>query len=100
MFRNPDRNISCRNRKISTAVFVDGYFFFKPVQIIVEIVPCILNSHFHGFFVRVFVTQNHRATGVFFITFAISAQIQKGKLPQSAKDALKGGPAVLAGHAS
>src|ERR687888_243433 len=33
-----------------------------------------------------------------FITFAISAQIQKGKLPQSAKDALKGGPAVLAGE--
>jgi LCP family protein required for cell wall assembly len=33
-----------------------------------------------------------------FITFAISAQIQKGKLPQSAKDALKGGPAVLAGQ--
>ena len=32
-----------------------------------------------------------------FITFAISAQIQKGKLPQSAKDALKGGPAVLPG---
>ncbi len=33
-----------------------------------------------------------------FITFAISAQIQKGKLPQSAKNALKGGPAVLAGQ--
>jgi LCP family protein required for cell wall assembly len=33
-----------------------------------------------------------------FIAFAISAQIQKGKLPQSAKDALKGGPAVLAGQ--
>ncbi len=33
-----------------------------------------------------------------FITFAISAQIQKGKLPQSAKEALKGGPAVLAGQ--
>src|SRR4051795_7385579 len=33
-----------------------------------------------------------------FITFAISAQIQKGKLPQSAKDALKGGPAGLAGQ--
>jgi LCP family protein required for cell wall assembly len=33
-----------------------------------------------------------------FITFAISAQIQKGKLPQSAKDALKGGPAVLLGQ--
>jgi LCP family protein required for cell wall assembly len=33
-----------------------------------------------------------------FITFAISAQIQKGKLPQSAKDALSGGPAVLAGQ--
>jgi LCP family protein required for cell wall assembly len=33
-----------------------------------------------------------------FITFAISAQIQKGKLPQSAKDALAGGPAVLAGQ--
>ena len=33
-----------------------------------------------------------------FISFAISAQIQKGKLPQSAKDALKGGPAVLAGQ--
>lgn len=33
-----------------------------------------------------------------FITFAVSAQIQKGKLPQSAKDALKGGPAVLAGQ--
>src|SRR5215218_10594780 len=33
-----------------------------------------------------------------FITFAISAQIQKGKLPQSAKDALEGGPDVLAGQ--
>jgi len=33
-----------------------------------------------------------------FITFAISAQIQKGKLPDSAKDALEGGPAVLAGQ--
>ncbi len=33
-----------------------------------------------------------------FITFAISAQVQKGKLPQSAKNALKGGPAVLAGQ--
>ena len=33
-----------------------------------------------------------------FITFAISAQIQKGKLPQSAKDALKGGPDVLVGQ--
>jgi LCP family protein required for cell wall assembly len=33
-----------------------------------------------------------------FVTFAISAQIQKGKLPQSAKDALKGGPDVLAGQ--
>src|SRR3954451_9196586 len=33
-----------------------------------------------------------------FITFATSPQIQKGKLPQSAKDALKGGPAVLAGQ--
>jgi len=33
-----------------------------------------------------------------FVLFAISAQIQKGKLPQSAKDALKGGPAVLAGQ--
>jgi LCP family protein required for cell wall assembly len=33
-----------------------------------------------------------------FISFAISAQIQKGKLPQSAKDALKGGPAVLLGQ--
>jgi LCP family protein required for cell wall assembly len=33
-----------------------------------------------------------------FITFAISAQIQKGKLPQSAKDALKGRPDVLAGQ--
>src|SRR5215216_1741 len=33
-----------------------------------------------------------------FIAFAISAQIQKGKLPQSAKDALEGGPDVLAGQ--
>jgi LCP family protein required for cell wall assembly len=33
-----------------------------------------------------------------FITFAISAQIQKGKLPDSAKDALEGGPDVLAGQ--
>ena len=33
-----------------------------------------------------------------FISFAISAQIQKGKLPQSAKDALKGGPGVLLGQ--
>jgi LCP family protein required for cell wall assembly len=33
-----------------------------------------------------------------FITFAISAQIQKGKLPQSAKDALEGGPDVLVGQ--
>src|SRR5215218_7927333 len=33
-----------------------------------------------------------------FITFGISAQIQKGKLPDSAKDALEGGPAVLAGQ--
>src|SRR4029450_6092067 len=33
-----------------------------------------------------------------FIAFAISAQIQKGKLPQSAKDALKGGPDVLLGQ--
>jgi LCP family protein required for cell wall assembly len=33
-----------------------------------------------------------------FILFAISAQIQKGKLPNSAKDALSGGPAVLAGQ--
>src|SRR5512144_360052 len=33
-----------------------------------------------------------------FLTFAISAQIQKGKLPQSAKDALNGGPAALAGQ--
>src|SRR4051812_17648379 len=33
-----------------------------------------------------------------FISFAISAQIQKGKLPQSAKDALKGGPDVLLGQ--
>jgi LCP family protein required for cell wall assembly len=33
-----------------------------------------------------------------FITFAISAQIQKGKLPDSAKDALEGGPDVLLGQ--
>jgi LCP family protein required for cell wall assembly len=33
-----------------------------------------------------------------FVLFAISAQIQKGKLPQSAKDALKGGPDVLLGQ--
>src|SRR5215210_1518037 len=33
-----------------------------------------------------------------FITFAISAQIQKGKLQDSAKDALEGGPDVLAGQ--
>src|SRR3954451_17785823 len=33
-----------------------------------------------------------------FISFAVSAQIQKGKLPQSAKDALKGGPDVLLGQ--
>jgi LCP family protein required for cell wall assembly len=33
-----------------------------------------------------------------FITFAISAQIQKGKLPDSAKDALDGGPDVLLGQ--
>jgi LCP family protein required for cell wall assembly len=33
-----------------------------------------------------------------FITFAISAQIQKGKLPKSAKAALKGGPDVLVGQ--
>jgi LCP family protein required for cell wall assembly len=33
-----------------------------------------------------------------FISFAVSAQIQKGKLPQSAKDALEGGPDVLAGQ--
>jgi LCP family protein required for cell wall assembly len=33
-----------------------------------------------------------------FITFAISAQIQKGKLPDSAKDALEGGPDVLVGQ--
>jgi LCP family protein required for cell wall assembly len=33
-----------------------------------------------------------------FITFAISAQIQKGKLPQSAKDALHGGPFLLGGQ--
>src|SRR5262249_57215213 len=33
-----------------------------------------------------------------FISFAISAQIQKGKLPPSAKDALHAGPVVLAGQ--
>jgi LCP family protein required for cell wall assembly len=33
-----------------------------------------------------------------FISFAISAQIQKGKLPQSAKEALEGGPDVLLGQ--
>jgi LCP family protein required for cell wall assembly len=33
-----------------------------------------------------------------FVMFAVSAQIQKGKLPQSAKDALAGGPDVLAGQ--
>ena len=33
-----------------------------------------------------------------FVTFAISAQIQKGKLPESAKDALEGGPDVLVGQ--
>jgi LCP family protein required for cell wall assembly len=33
-----------------------------------------------------------------FITFSISAQIQKGKLPESAKDALAGGPDVLLGQ--
>src|SRR5215204_2266957 len=33
-----------------------------------------------------------------FITFAISAQIQKGKLPESAKEALEGGPDVLLGQ--
>ena len=33
-----------------------------------------------------------------FISFAISAQIQKGKLPESAKDALEGGPDVLLGQ--
>src|SRR6476659_3353641 len=33
-----------------------------------------------------------------FISFSISAQIQKGKLPQSAKEALKGGPDVLLGQ--
>jgi LCP family protein required for cell wall assembly len=33
-----------------------------------------------------------------FVLFAISAQIQKGKLPQSAKDALSGGPDVLLGQ--
>jgi LCP family protein required for cell wall assembly len=33
-----------------------------------------------------------------FVTFAISAQIQKSKLPDSAKQALDGGPALLAGQ--
>ncbi len=33
-----------------------------------------------------------------FIAFAISAQIQKGKLPNSAKEALDGGPDVLIGQ--
>jgi LCP family protein required for cell wall assembly len=33
-----------------------------------------------------------------FISFAISAQIQKGKLPDSARDALDGGPDVLLGQ--
>ena len=33
-----------------------------------------------------------------FITFAISAQIQKGKLPDSAKDALDGGPCPRPEH--
>lgn len=33
-----------------------------------------------------------------FITFAVSAQIQKGKLSDSAKEALAGGPDVLAGQ--
>jgi LCP family protein required for cell wall assembly len=33
-----------------------------------------------------------------FIAFAISAEIQKGKLPDSAKQALEGGPDVLAGQ--
>jgi LCP family protein required for cell wall assembly len=33
-----------------------------------------------------------------FISFAVSAQIQKGKLPDSAKEALKGGPDVLLGQ--
>ena len=33
-----------------------------------------------------------------FVAFAISAQIQKGKLPDSAKQALDGGPDVLAGQ--
>src|ERR687898_2909232 len=33
-----------------------------------------------------------------FITFSISSQIQKGKLPDSAKDALEGGPDVLLGQ--
>ena len=33
-----------------------------------------------------------------FISFAVSAQIQKGKLPESAKDALEGGPDVLLGQ--
>jgi LCP family protein required for cell wall assembly len=33
-----------------------------------------------------------------FVAFAISAQIQKGKLPDSAREALAGGPDVLAGQ--
>jgi LCP family protein required for cell wall assembly len=33
-----------------------------------------------------------------FVAFAVSAQIQKGKLPDSAKQALAGGPDVLAGQ--
>ncbi|MBM3667440.1 MAG: LytR family transcriptional regulator [Actinobacteria bacterium] len=33
-----------------------------------------------------------------FIAFAVSAQIQKSKLPDSAKDALEGGPDLLAGQ--
>jgi LCP family protein required for cell wall assembly len=33
-----------------------------------------------------------------FVTFAISAQIQKGKLPDQAKEALEGGPDLLAGQ--
>ena len=33
-----------------------------------------------------------------FVVFAISAQVQKGKLPDSAKEALAGGPDVLAGQ--
>jgi LCP family protein required for cell wall assembly len=35
---------------------------------------------------------------VSFIAFAVSAQIQKGKLPDSAKQALAGGPDLLAGQ--